>query len=223
MSERAFTRSGTDGFAMGFHSIFGLPQDGRIEAPKHATRVSVPDFNLNYTSDQSQTILSRQLELGAVWDLRKTFDLGLATTLAAFAIHESAPHNPYFSDTVNAGLRLSSARGFGDASLFASVSFAIFDQKQEVQIATYEQQWGLISGAAYRFFERHELVTQLLAYQAVFQNMGQLSRESYEIHAAYRYTFNRLSIELGLVENIFWVYNSPDWGMSAGLSYHFAR
>ena len=223
MSERGFIRSGTDGVAMGFHRFFGLPQDGRLEAPKHATRISVPDLNLNYSSAQSGTILSRQFEAGVVFDLDKFLSLGFSTTLSTFLIYEAAADHPYFSDSIDGGARLSLAKGFGKFSAFWSLSLGVFDQKQEVQIASYEQQWGGIVGAAWRFSERHEFVTQVLVYQPIFQNMGQLSRESYEVHAAYRYNLPQVSFEVGLVENVFWVYNSPDWGISAGLSYEFAK
>lgn len=223
LSERGFTKSGTDDLAMNFHRVFGLSQDGRLEAPRNNTRLSVPDWDLNYTTKQSRSVLSRQVEVGAVFDLNKIYSLGLPTTLAVFTSYETAPNNPYFTGAIDGGFRLSSALAWEDYSVYGSLSLGIFDRKKEVQVNTRERQWGGIVGTAYRFNPRHEAALQMVVFQPLFYDMGQLSRESYEVHLAYRFNYEQVSLELGLVENIFWIYNTPDWGMNAAITYRFGK
>ncbi len=218
--ERAFSRSGTDGMAIGFHHLFGLPQDGRLQAKRDTIRLSVPDYGLNYSTAQKNTVFSRQLEAGVVWDAGRELSFPLPTTISLFGTHEFAKDNPYFTGVTDVGTRLSLAIPWQDFALFGSMSFTYFDSHEEVAISTYREQWGGIFGGAYRFLKDNEAVVQFLMYQPIFQDMGQLSRGSYEVHAAYRYTWDQVSFELGLIENVFWVYNSPDWGISAGLTYH---
>ncbi|RZA22652.1 MAG: DUF3187 family protein [Proteobacteria bacterium] len=222
-SERGFTQSGTDTVAIKFHDFFGLGQDGRLDAPRHNTRIAIPDFDMNYNLSSVKEVLSRQIEAGVVWDLNKSFDLGINSSLAFFTTYETARGNPYYTYAIDGGAKLSASQSWGNFAVFGSLSLGVFDQRQEVSIASYEQQWGLGFGSSYRFFDNHEVILQSLTYQPLFQKMGQLSRESYEIHAAYRYTYEKVQLEIGLIENIFWVYNSPDWGVSAGLTYHFAN
>ncbi len=220
LSERALTRMGTDGMAIGFHDFFGLPQDGRLEAPRDNVRMSIPDYDLNYSLAQKNNIISRQIESGAVWDLAKRFGLYLPMTVGLYGSRETAAGNPYFTGNTDVGLRLSAALPFREAALFATLTFTRFDPAKEIAIPTFRQQWGSVFGGAYRLEAHHEALLQALIYQPMLQDMGQLSRSSYEIHLAYRYRWEAMTFELGLVENIFWVYNSPDWGVSAGLSYH---
>jgi len=219
LSERAFTRMGTDGMAIGFHNMFGLPQDGRLDAPRNNTRLSIPDYDLNYSLAHKNNIISRQVEGGAVWDIGSRYDLVVPLTLGIFATHETADSNPYFTGNTDFGFRLGAALPFENTALFGTLTFTLLDPAEEVVIPTFHSQWGGVVGGAYHVAENHELVMQALIYQPMFQDMGQLSRSSYEIHLAYRYQWEDVSFELGLVENIFWVYNSPDWGLSAGLTY----
>jgi hypothetical protein len=219
LSQRGFSRMGTDGMAIGFHNIFGLPQDGRLEAPRDTVRVSVPDYDLNYSMAQKDHILSRQVELGTVWDFASQYDLDYPMTLAFYATRETAKGNPYFTGATDAGLSLNGALPLGRSTLYGTVSFTVFDRANELSISTYHQQWGGTFGGAYSIAANHETFLQLVMYQPIFQDMGQLSRASYEIHIAYRYKWEDVKFELGIVENVFWVYNSPDWGISAGITY----
>ena len=219
-SERAFTRMGTDGMAIGFHSIFGLPQDGRLDAVRDNVRMSIPDYDMNYSLAQKNDVLSRQFEAGMVWDFASQYNLNLPMTLAVYASHETAGKNLYFTGATDGGARLSAALPYGQFSLYGTLSLTVFDRRQELALPTYHEQWGGIAGGAYRFESNHEAFLQFLVYQPLFQRMGQLSRSSYEVHLAYRYKWDQVSFELGLIENVFWVYNSPDWGLSAGLTYH---
>ncbi|MBC7660722.1 MAG: DUF3187 family protein [Chitinophagaceae bacterium] len=219
-SDRGFSRMGTDSLAIGFHHLFGLPQDGRLDAKRENVRLSVPDYDLNYSILQKNTSLSRKLEGGLVWDFARAFALRFPMTLAVYSTHESARFNPYFTGATDIGSKLSMALPLGDTSLYGSLSYTVFDGTQESDLATYGQQWGGVFGAAQRFDLHSELFLQFLVYQPLFRDMGQLSRSSYEVHLAYRYKWEQLSFELGLIENIFWVYNSPDWGLSAAITYH---
>lgn len=219
-SERAFTRMGTDGMAIGFHNLFGLPQDGRLDAPRENVRLSIPDYDLNYSLAQKNDIFSRQFEAGFVWDFASQYALSLPMTFAFYTTKETAQDNPYFTGATDAGMRLSAALPYGDFSLYGTLSFTVFDGIRDLDVSTNRQQWGTIGGGAYRFAEDHEAFLQFLVYQPLFRQMGQLSRNSYEVHLAYRYQWDELSFELGLIENVFWVYNSPDWGLSTALTYH---
>lgn len=217
LSQRRFASTGTDSIAIGFHDLMGIQQDGRLDAERGNIRYSIPGYNINFTQRDRNLVFSEQWEAGLTADLGAFFPLPLSLSL--YRSEEMARGNPYFTGAIDYGWQLNIAWPEEDWAIYGSLSESLFDQDSESPLRTYHQQWSWTLGAAWLFSANHEFLAQAQVSQPLFRGLGQLSRNSYELHLAYRYRWEKLSFEATLIENVIWSYNSPDWGYSLGISY----
>jgi hypothetical protein len=216
-SSRRFVQADTDQTAISFHDLFRMGQDGRLQTGKHHTRFVIPDYNLQYNRDNLDRTFSEQATVDISYAIlsqaRHGWDLS-ATLLAAY---EMASFSPYASGSVDRGLILGALYKGAKLSYFANVRQLFFDQRQDVRVGTRAENRGFAVGVNYPLPEEQQLIFQFMNNQPVFRDLGQLSRNSYEWQLGYRYRWEAVTLELAVIENIFWLYNSPDWGFSLGL------
>lgn len=217
LSQRRFASTGTDSIAIGFHDVFGIQQDGRLDARRGNIRYSIPSYSIDYTRSDRDLVFSEQWEAGLTADLGFLFPIPLGLSL--YRSEEMAHGNPYFTGAVDYGWQLNAVWPMADWALYASMSESLFDHDSEAAFRTYYQQWSWVFGAAWKITDGHEVLGQAQITQPLFRDLGQLSRNCYEMHIAYRYRWERLSFEATLIENVVWSYNSPDWGFTFGLGY----
>ena len=125
--------------------------------------------------------------------------------------------SPYFAGASDWGVQVNGRYAWEGAAAFGAITRLNFDRSREVAVATRAQQGGWVLGYLHELDDQQELVGQMMVYQPVFRQLGQLSRNTYEVHLGYRIHLSRLAIELTLIENLFYYYNSPDWGMNLGV------
>jgi hypothetical protein len=216
-SSRRFVQADTDQIAISFHDLFRIGQDGRLQTGKHHTRFVIPDYNLQYNRDNLDRTFSEQVALDLSYAVltraRHGWDLA-ATVLAAY---EMASFSPYAEGSVDRGLILSALYPSSILSYFANVRQLFFDKRKDVRVGTRSENRGFALGLIYPLPETQQIIFQFMNNQPVFRDLGQLSRNSYEWQLGYRYRFEAVTLEAAVIENIFWLYNSPDWGFSLGL------
>lgn len=216
-SSRRFVQADTDQIAISFHDLFRIGQDGRLQTGKHHTRFVIPDYNLQYNRDNLDRTFSEQVALDLSFAIltraRHGWDLA-ATVLAAY---EMASFSPYAEGSVDRGLILSALYPSSILSYFANVRQLFFDKRKDVRVGTRSENRGFALGLIYPLPETQQIIFQFMNNQPVFRDLGQLSRNSYEWQLGYRYRFEAVTLEAAVIENIFWLYNSPDWGFSLGL------
>ncbi len=214
---RRFAHTASDQVAITFHKLMFMGQDGRLEAGKNKLIYRVPDYNLQYTaadrnrsfSELLQADLTLPLSLEALQPLNMAF-----TVMGSF---ENAEGGPFPHGSMDKGWQLNLSYPLAQGSVFGSLTYLAFDQQPSNPVALYWEQMGWTLGAGHHLDANQELLGQVMVYQPVFRQMGQLSRNSYEIHLAYRYHWEQYALEATLIENIFWIYNTPDWGLCVGL------
>ncbi len=214
---RRFAHTATDQAAITVHDLFFMGQDGRLEAGKHKLVYQVPDYNLQYNAADRNQSFSELAE----WDLSVPLLweplLPLHMSLTLMGSYEMARNGAFPEGSRDRGWQWNMSYPLGATSLFGSVTQVLFDQKADNKVALYAQQMGWTLGLGHRLDAAQELISQFMVNQPVFRQMGQLSKNSYEIHLAYRYAWERYALEATLIENIFWLYNTPDWGLCLGL------
>lgn len=217
LSARRFAETKTDQVAISFHDLFMLGQDGRLEAGKHHTRYKIPDYNLEFGLPDRDHVLSEQVEVDLSFPLLSSASSDWRLSGVLLASREGARASPYGVGAVDYGFQLNADYPCLDGKAYAAFNQIFYDRSESLRTPTQRQQLGWTLGTAQTMMPGHEFIAQLMVHQPVFRELGQLSRNSYETQFAYRFRWNKTAFEAALIENIFWLYNSPDWGLSLGL------
>ncbi len=217
ISARRFAETQTDQVAISFHKLFMLGQDGRLEAGKHKTRYKIPDYNLEYGPLDRDDFLSEQLEADLSFPLLNAADGSWRLSATLLGARELAHASPYKDGALDYGLQINADSAFWQGRLYGALNQIFYDRAAIDKVPTENQQLGVTVGTAQTMLPGHEFVAQAMVFEPVFRELGQLSRNSYELHFGYRYWWQKTALEAVLIENIFWLYNSPDWGLSLGL------
>jgi len=216
-SSRRFVQADTDQTAISFHDIFRMGQDGRLQTGKHQTRFVIPDYNLQYNRDNLDRTFSEQAMLDLSYAILTAARYGWDLTATWLAAYEMAGFSPYSSGSIDQGIILGALYKVSSIDYFANVRQLFFDKRKEVRVGTRSENRGFAVGFVYPLPEEQKLIFQFMNNQPVFRDLGQLSRNSYEWQLGYRYRWESVTLEAAVIENIFWLYNSPDWGFSLGL------
>ncbi len=216
-SSRRFVQADTDQIAISFHDLFRIGQDGRLQTGKHHTRFVIPDYNLQYSRDNLDRTFSEQAAVDLSYAILTSARHGWDLTATLLASYELASFSPYARGSVDRGLIVGGLYQRALFTYFANVRQLFFDRRQEIRVGTRAENRGFALGLIYALPEAQQLIFQFMNNQPVFRDLGQLSRNSYEWQLGYRYRFEAVTLEAAVIENIFWLYNSPDWGFSLGL------
>lgn len=216
-ASRRFAQTATDQIAISFHDFFRIGQDGRLEAGKHHTIYKIPDYSLEYSEFDIDRPISRQFNGDVSVPLFSEAAKPWVLSATLMASYETAQGSPYFANALDRGLQLNARYPWRYGAAYAALTQLAFDSSRSVDVATVHQQFGWAAGLVQSIYPDHEALAQVMVYQPVFRQLGQLSRNSYEAQIGYRVKIERVFIEAALIENFFWLYNSPDWGMSLGV------
>lgn len=216
LSHRRLVQADTDQMAITVHELLRIGQDGRLESGKHKTRISVPDYDLQYSRQDINQSLSEQMQVAwkKQWLSSDTEGVDLSHTLWAA---ENMLKPEAASAGMDWGLSAELRYPFHSSSAFASLRSLQYAPSYNPLPGSRRSNRGFGLGYLYRWSGGHEAVLQLMNNQAVFVDIGQLSRNSYETLFGYRYSWAKLAFEATVIENIFWLYNSPDWGFTLGM------
>lgn len=216
-SSRRFVQADTDQIAISFHDLFRIGQDGRLQTGKHHTRFVIPDYNLQYSRDNLDRTFSEQAAVDLSYAILTRDRHGWDLTATLLAAYEMASFSPYSEGSMDRGLIVGGLYQSPLFTYFANVRQLFFDKRKDVRVGTRSENRGFALGMIYPLPESQQLIFQFMNNQPVFRDLGQLSRNSYEWQLGYRYRWEAVTLEAAVIENIFWLYNSPDWGFSLGL------
>lgn len=221
LSQRQFTKLPMDDVSVKFHQIFGIPQNARTDDRRNDTRFSVPDYGLELNQDDNNRPISQQLGLKVEKHLNFSYANRLAITLEVS--QENSKYSLIRKGAQDFGLQLGYRRIFPSGYAYAMASGMIFDGSQDTTLYLRSRQASFLLGGAWITDNLGQFLIQGLISESPFIDLGQLSRYSYEVHLGYRRTWGNLDFELGLIENIIWPYNTPDWGLSFGICYQIRQ
>lgn len=216
-NQRQLNASKTDQIAIGFHHLFGIPQDNRDRFERNRTRFSIPDYGLYLTEEQAGINLSETFggKVNGYWGLSSQG--GLALSLGSYYEHSS--ESLYQRKAVDYLIQASFYYDTQYGQLYGNMNHMLFRGSDESVLYMRDQQWSFLMGYGYTVSANNEILFESLLSQSPFDNLGQLSLTSYELHLGYRKKWNTISYELVLIENVIWPYNSPDFGFALALSF----
>ncbi len=214
--EREFSFSQTDDLAIGFHDLFKIPQDYRQDRDRDRTRFAIPDYGLDITEEQVGLSISQTIggKFSYFWDFSEgggSFSCG--------GYHELSPDTLYHRGATDILIQLSGYYKLGVGEVYGNANTMFFKFYKDSSLYMRDQQWSVLWGYRLLMADGVDLLMESLLTQSPFENLGQLSRTSYELHFGYRKSWQYLTVELTFIENVIWPYNAPDWGFTLGMVY----
>lgn len=214
---RVFTDFKMDEIAIQFHDTFHIPQDERLLIDKNRTRLSIPDYGLEITENDLFESYSTQMSL-KLEHYREI--LGSSLTLALMWSYELSDKSLIKKGAEDFVIQLGIMRRLSFGYWYSNFNWMFYDKTRNTKILLEGQQWSSLVGLAFDF-DASSLLLQALITQSPFEDIGQLSKESYELHLGYRYLLYDWMLELTLLENVIWPFNTPDWGLNLAIKYEF--
>ena len=202
-----------DDVAIGFHNSFGIQQDRRLEFAKNRIQFSIPDYGLDIHADDKAALLAKQLSFKAIWKLA-LFDLA-----SFLAVEVGTDHG-------DLGLR---SQGVTDVLLQAGAAFpwrlhSVFINSNYLRAGSGSSGlffkpdlWSARLGYSYQWGPNTQWSFETFLSESPFLDIGQLSEVSYEIHTGFIWKWHQHQVQAILIENVFWPYNTPDWGFSIAI------
>lgn len=217
-AKRVMRASNLDPLIVGFHDLFGFTQGERLSVPQDDSNLALPEYQLKFDKRHIDRTFNQHVFASLNYKLPidemiGDWDVGIISYYELFDGLTSQ------QGEFGEGIQSSFLRRNDQMTYSAGFTFMNYHSKSAYTKELLQQQLMVNSGVDYALYENHILGTQLLIGQGVFKDLGQLSRATYEIYATYQYREDFGSIDFAIIENIFWPYNTPDFGWSVGVSY----
>jgi hypothetical protein len=212
-----------DAFIQGFHDLFGIGQNGRLELPRDDFNsfFDVDGGEVRLTDDDRGTFLT-SLTLTMQHNITCGTDYLPALSCAASIRRDLVQDDIRGGDNWDGGLSVSAARRFGNVYGYLSLGYAYFGEETFRGIPLQRDQWRILTAGEWHFHERQALVAQYMASEGVAVDAGDFSQWSHEVTLGWKYEPRPGTVlELGLIENIIVYDNSPDFGVHFGLLQRF--
>ena len=213
-----------DGFIQGFHDMFGFDQEYRDEFSKGDLAIELAPLN-------GQPAVSLDKDNGG------SFSQSIALTLQ-HNVTCGTPVFPAFSyaltgrfgdsedlsggDNFDLGASVALARRFRNTYAYISVGYAMFGRDDARGIDLRETQLSALGALEWQYAPRRALIVQYLMSEGVAEDWGPFSDPSHEVTVGWKREFEGNTVlEIGLIENMVTMDNSPDFGVHVALSRRF--
>ena len=216
---RRFTNIKMDDVAITFHDVFMIPQDKRTTVRRNGTRVAAPDYGLEITEENLFDPVSEQVGIKFEKSNFRWGDYQIAGSWQY--TYETSEGSLIKEGAKDWGLQLGFHRDFLPIYSYGVGSFMVYDGYKDAQLYLRGRQSSLLLGIGYSMEQKQDLIFQALITESAYRDIGQLSRASYEVHLGYRKFWQNIGLEFNFIENIFWPFNSPDWGVNLNMIYTF--
>ncbi len=222
LSRRQLQASGMDQITTGFHKLFLIPQDKRLDVDMNRNLVTIPTYGLEYNEESEGAPYSQSYEVGLSGQIK--LPEWHAVLLGSLALSEETSAFSPRAERV----RDSSLQVYWQANLrslpmqyYIGWHYLHYGQNSSFDRNLKKTQSVALGGLGWSFANTTEIKTQLMISEPIFSDLGQLSRETYEVQLGLQHQWQQLQMQLVLIENIIWPYNTPDWGWSFAIDYGF--
>lgn len=197
-----------------FHDVFGINQNGRDEAGKHRSYISIRGENgktvESFNGDTINNSLTAYIERSIYQTEQHAFSAGIS--LSYNYVGHGVFRNALFEQgfQVNYGFKQDSGHRF-----IASAIVIHRPDKQQHLVSV--EDLGLMGGFSYQYqlSDAHALIGEYYISQGKGSDMGQLDDIVHEFTLGYRFIFDNSAIELSAVENMVNHDNSSDIVLTA--------
>jgi hypothetical protein len=219
-----FHRSGgfADRFIEGFHDAIGIGQAQREVQPHddfkirlHKPDGTVAEFTQTRTISMEDTILFAQAALMTERRSWCTLAAGLQMKLPTGTATDLTQ-----TRHIDGGGYLTAAKTLSrEFVAYLSAGAAFFHPQTFGGINLVEEQWTAILALEYRMTEDFSILIQGLVISGAAENFDEFSEPSFEVTLGFKAKMTRYTaIEFGLLENLVFYENSPDFGVHLGIT-----
>jgi len=217
-NDRRIVNAHLDQITENFHDLFGIKQNGRTKVPKNDTHIFIPDYDIDLGKENhgeySQTIgLSIQKVL---------LDKSISWSALAMNInmsYETLGNGLIEQGSFDYGVQLSAAQKQSYGYAYGHISFIHFGSNETLSLPLSNHQLSGMLGYEFTVKANQSFLLQYLFSEGMVKNLAALEDYSHEIHIGYKWQTKSYLYELGIVENIVNLDNSPDMAVTFGLTY----
>jgi hypothetical protein len=210
---------------MWFHRTFGIGQVGRDLFPKDTFHIIFwrkdgTQFELDNSDsgvDMEDMVLSTSFHVtkGGTWlpDTSLILHLKLPT---------GDREELYGSGSLDGGLSLCLSKRISRLYGYLEVQYCYFGSNELAGIPMRDYQVAILTALEYPWTEHFSIVLQALMNSGAAKDFYQFSDPTYEVIIGLKAEFiHNTFFEFGLIENVFYFDNSPDFGLHFGLAHKF--
>ncbi len=207
-----------DQLTLSFHKFFGIDQNGRDQVAKHRFIARYPDYGLA-ESDFSRQTLSRQTELGIGyrWWWHERHQLSSRIALQ----YHQGPALWRDGGRWDQALQWDYGYRLRRHRFNAMVALSHSGAERILAAPVRPYQWHLALGYRFQWHPSHSVELQYLASQGGLKRAAELSKSTHELALAYRFRYQRLAWQLGVLQNSVNADNSADVALHTQLRYLF--
>lgn len=215
--QRAFRTSQMDEIIVSFHELIDSPQGKRLQVDADQSRISLPGYNLEITDTSIDRSFSSHVYAAGNVQL-PLYDPSAQLALGGIFYQTTSDGLSSSKGDMGFGIRGRMHQKISDVSFYSEIALIYHKNRSKTLRYLKQRQLETRLGLAYKLKQDHDIYLQSLVSEAAFDGFGQLAKPSFEIHFAYRYSRRYLALDFGMIENILYPFNSPDWGLFVGLS-----
>jgi hypothetical protein len=205
-----------DSITINFHDLFGIDQNGRMDAGKHEFNLESSHYGFAVNDFEDETMVNA-LHGYVQYQLFNAGPHGLAVGTSLY--YNDVNDSKFKETSFEQGAQLNYSLLFGAHAFFST--FGVTHRSEDDFLNTsmpaksFTSAWAL--GYARRFGRAHEALFQYHGFEGILEDNSEFSKASHEVVLGYRYHFARALIELSATENMVNMDNSADIAFSAGL------
>ena len=215
-----------DGLIQGFHDTFGISQGGRDDYSKGEFAfdisptggnpgVSLTSGDRGHFSQEFLLTLQHNITCGTVDVPALSYSLTLRTD-------QDPTDDVTGGSPVDLALSVAAAKRFGDVYGYVGIGFAWFGKEEFHDIKMKTTQTSVLLALEWRFSGGMSFLLQYLGSENLISGPGPFGKTSSEFTLGWKGELDHgLVLEIGLIENIVLMDNSPDLGIHTGITYRF--
>jgi hypothetical protein len=218
------TGSYLDPITNAFHELFGLGDSGRSRFPDYENvidlelkdGVEIEDHDSGIESGDITLTLQHSLTCGTETWPALSYDLSVRYHLGGSVDLEGS--HPW-----SFGASMSAARRIGHSFYtYLGLGYTWHGLDEALGLPLVDEQWSSLLALEWRYRAHSSWVLQYLVSEGVARDRDPFDKPSNEINLGWKRELGSgLLLEIGLIENMIEVDNSPDFGIHFGLSKRF--
>lgn len=219
------TGGGLDRFIVKFHDVLNLDQEGRNEYPYDM--VGIRQYNIH--TGEWETVLDNTDQKTAMGDLSVKFRSQLyrgggrlrsVLMTALMRLPTSTDRIFYGTGGIDAAFSLSTAHYLRPLFVYTTLGYSVYGSGNIMGVDLSPYQWTLFAAVEWHVSGSFSLIVQQMSNSGVAEDYYDFSQPTHELLiGAKQRVSDRLTLEYGVVENLFIYENSVDFGLSVGLTY----
>jgi hypothetical protein len=216
------TDSFLDPITDAFHDLFGFGDAGRDRFPERDNIIDLEPQDGIDIEDRSSGTEATHLTLSLQQSLTDGTRTWPALAASASVRWDAGGHADLEGDSrFSTGLTLSAARRLGEAFHgYLGLGYNWHGLDESRGLALTDEQWSGLAAVEWRRASNRSWVLQYLVSEAVSIDRAPFDKASHELNLGWKWEFKPGTVfEIGLIENIVELDNSPDFGLHFGIQH----